>query len=225
MGSDLGVPIRHSNANGELYNFLIDKIHRKLDGWSACSLSFTGCLTLIKSVLLSISSYIMQTCSFPSRICGKIEAFVRNFLWGSNITTPKIYLANWASLCQPSNCRGLGFRDLRSQNNVFLLKVCNSLVQNLDALWVRLLYEKNRMMSLCPFSISQANCSPFWRSLSRLWPNYIGNVAWSLGDGSIAWFWSDNWIPALDPLHLWARPEVVVYLTVRVRDMVLPDGS
>uniref|UniRef100_A0A199UBV5 Uncharacterized protein n=1 Tax=Manihot esculenta TaxID=3983 RepID=A0A199UBV5_MANES len=47
------------------YQFLLDKIQRKLSGWNANSLSMAGRITLAKAVIAAIPNYFMQTALLP----------------------------------------------------------------------------------------------------------------------------------------------------------------
>ncbi|KAE8668727.1 hypothetical protein F3Y22_tig00112285pilonHSYRG00060 [Hibiscus syriacus] len=59
MGVHLKVPVRRANVSNDIYNFLLDKIQSKLDGWSVRTLSFAGRIILAKFILSSIPSYLM----------------------------------------------------------------------------------------------------------------------------------------------------------------------
>nr|POE46375.1 hypothetical protein CFP56_55234 [Quercus suber] len=43
------------------YQYLVDKIQKKIEGWQAKYLSVASCVTLIKSSVASIPLYAMQT--------------------------------------------------------------------------------------------------------------------------------------------------------------------
>ncbi|KAL4319267.1 hypothetical protein GQ457_18G015530 [Hibiscus cannabinus] len=89
----LGVPVRHTRANSDIYNFLIDKLQTKLSGWSARTLSFSGRLTLAKSVLMSVPTYVMHASKLPnmgdSNILGVMTVSVTPSTRSSRRTDPR----------------------------------------------------------------------------------------------------------------------------------------
>lgn len=76
----LGVPLLHDRVNKDIYHYILKKINQKLFDWNANLISFAGRLTLVKSVLMIIPTYAMQTTALPKSLCDHIEAVVRKFL-------------------------------------------------------------------------------------------------------------------------------------------------
>ncbi|EOY02376.1 LINE-type retrotransposon LIb DNA, Insertion at the S11 site-like protein [Theobroma cacao] len=101
MGKYIGVPLLHGRKTAHIYKSLIDKVRSRLCAWKASSLSSTGRLTLVQSVLTSIPLYTMQTISIPLEICKKIELLCRNFLWHGDGQSKKVHLLRWSTLCKP----------------------------------------------------------------------------------------------------------------------------
>ena len=42
LGKCLGFPLKHARSSSQDYNFIIEKVQRKLAGWKSYLLSFTG---------------------------------------------------------------------------------------------------------------------------------------------------------------------------------------
>ena len=42
LGKCLGFPLKHARSSSQDYNFIIEKVQRKLVGWKSVLLSFTG---------------------------------------------------------------------------------------------------------------------------------------------------------------------------------------
>lgn len=99
LGSYLGIPLFHTRVKKSTFQFLIEKVQRKLNGYDAKLLSLVGRTTLAKSVLLAILGYFMQAALLPIGVCARIEQIVRQFIWGSNGKTNKTALVNWESFC------------------------------------------------------------------------------------------------------------------------------
>ncbi|KAA3471164.1 Retrovirus-related Pol polyprotein LINE-1 [Gossypium australe] len=80
------------------FKFVVDKVKCKLDNWNANMLSMAGRVTLVRSVLLLIPNYIMQTMKSSYGICTKIKKIARGFVWGSSDSNNKISLVNWGRI-------------------------------------------------------------------------------------------------------------------------------
>lgn len=61
------------------FQFLIDKLNSKLQGWKARLLSQVGRTTLISSVLQSLPLYTFSCFKVLESICNKMDSFVRSF--------------------------------------------------------------------------------------------------------------------------------------------------
>jgi len=80
----LGFPMINGRLTKSDYEFLIDKIQRRLASWKNKLLNKAGRLGLAQSVLTSIPSYYMQIAWLPSSICENINKYARSFLWKGN---------------------------------------------------------------------------------------------------------------------------------------------
>lgn len=80
LGKYLGVPIFHNRVNRRSFQFILDKLDHRLSNWKVKTLSFAGRLTLMKSVLRSLPSYVMQSTNVPRYIHDKIDKRCRDFI-------------------------------------------------------------------------------------------------------------------------------------------------
>ncbi|KAL8151605.1 hypothetical protein V2J09_021413 [Rumex salicifolius] len=74
---------------------IIDKINTKLVGWNCRPLSLVGRVTLVKSVLTTIPTYLMSTVCLPLSTCKKIDGILRAFIWGKWDHHRKLHLVVW----------------------------------------------------------------------------------------------------------------------------------
>ncbi|KAA3461669.1 LINE-1 reverse transcriptase isogeny [Gossypium australe] len=211
LGNYLGVPLLHDRS--------------KLQNWEARKLSFAGRITLAHSVLLAIPNYFMQSLLVPKGIYDEIERIARQCIWEGSAGHSKTTLVRWDSICQPRSCGGLGFRHLHDQNNSFLMKIWFNLVSRKDVLCVRVRRSKYGWKSQLSKSIHRSNCSHLWRSLSKVWPLFCGNLMWSVGDGSTIRGWKDTWIPDVGPLFPYVFTHYRLNLDSTLKDWVLQDDS
>lgn len=85
LGKYLGVPILHKRVNRRSFQFILDKVDQRLSNWKTKMLSFAGRLTLTKSVLQSLPTYVMQSAYIPRSICDKTDKRCRSFVWGTQM--------------------------------------------------------------------------------------------------------------------------------------------
>nr|KYP46734.1 Retrovirus-related Pol polyprotein LINE-1 [Cajanus cajan] len=67
LGRYLGIPSHHARVRRSDYHEVIERVNKKLSGWKATALSFTGRLTLCKSVIAAIPAYTMQSVYLPKK--------------------------------------------------------------------------------------------------------------------------------------------------------------
>ena len=80
IGTYLGTPIFTTRKTTNSYQFLVDKIQKRIEGWQAIYLSMVGQATLIKATMASIPIYAMQTMLLPQKISQQIDKMSCNFL-------------------------------------------------------------------------------------------------------------------------------------------------
>ena len=103
-----------------IWNPILEKMERRLEGWKHLYLSKGGRVTLIKSTLSNLPTYFLSLFPIPASVANRIERLQWNFLWGSLGDDPKIHLVKWASVCAPISLDGLGIRKLSLFNEVLL---------------------------------------------------------------------------------------------------------
>ncbi|KAL4303140.1 hypothetical protein GQ457_10G015890 [Hibiscus cannabinus] len=200
LGIYLGVPLLHKRVTRAIYGYLIDKVHQRLSGWTASSLSLSGRITLANSVLQAIPSYAMQSAYLPKAICDELEKLIRNFIWGSSSDKRKIHLVNWGIVQQPIGNGGLGLKDLGRQNKAFLMKLAFQLVTNVDKLWIRVIKAKYKWGDQVPLSLKLGNCLRLWRGFGAIWDVIRDSIMWNVRNGAIVNFWNDVWLDSVGPL-------------------------
>lgn len=132
----LGIPLHFFNLKSKDWNFLLERIDKKLSGWKRKTLSIAGRLTLINSVLRAIPLHWMSVFSLPSGIIRKIDKMCRIFLWGIFDRGGGVKnLASWLQICRPKALGGLGIINLRTANRALLLKWWFKFFSNSDRPW------------------------------------------------------------------------------------------
>ncbi|PKI41682.1 hypothetical protein CRG98_037935 [Punica granatum] len=142
LGRYLGVPVVHGRLPRDHFLHIINQVQVRLSGYAGKTLSLAGRVTLAKSVLQAMSSYIMHTMKLPALICSDLEKLCRSFVWGHSSNQRKIHLVNWQTVTQPLARGGLGLRDLSLFNDAILAKKGWSVITNQGSLWVRVVASK-----------------------------------------------------------------------------------
>lgn len=82
IGTYLRTPIFTTRRTANAYQFVVDKIQKKIVGWQAKYLKMAGRATLIKSLVASIPIYAMQTTLLPQKVSQTLDRYSCKFLWG-----------------------------------------------------------------------------------------------------------------------------------------------
>ena len=82
IGTYLGTPIFTTRRTASSYQYLVENISKRIEGWQTKYLSMSGRATLIKASITSIPTYATKTTLLPQKICHQIDKLSRNFLWG-----------------------------------------------------------------------------------------------------------------------------------------------
>ena len=80
IGTYLGTPIFTTRRTTQSYQYLVDKIRMRIEGWQAKYLSMAGQATLKKASMTSIPIYTMQTILLPQKISHQIHKMSCKFL-------------------------------------------------------------------------------------------------------------------------------------------------
>lgn len=195
LGNYLGVPILHERVKADTFSNLLSKANARLAGWKCRTLSFAGRLTLAKSVLSSLSLYMMNSVKLPSKVCKDLDKIAR--IRDDNNVSRKPHLVAWEDVCMPKKVGGLGIQTSEYSNMVALGKLGWKLVNNEAGIWGDLMKAKYGV-TISGGSVTQRRnyyWSHMWRSLKWGIDGVVMNgVRWNLGDGLSIRFWEDVWI-------------------------------
>lgn len=91
-----------------IYQYLLDKVRKKLEGWKLHTLFRTARVALIKSALAASPIYFMQMTTIPKTILKEIECCCRQLTWGEMDGDCKLHTIRWATLWG-TYCRKMGY--------------------------------------------------------------------------------------------------------------------
>jgi hypothetical protein len=94
----LGMPTQIGRSKARVFDYIQDRIWKKLKGWKEKHISFAGRSTLIKAVAQAIPTYIMSCFLLPKSLCHHIESMTCKFWWGNSPDKRKIHWVKWSQL-------------------------------------------------------------------------------------------------------------------------------
>ena len=87
----LRLPSLVGRRKKEGFNFIKEKVWRKLQGWEGKLLSQVGREVLIKAVIQAIPTYAMGCFKLLLGLCHEIETIIKKFWWGQRGDKRKIH--------------------------------------------------------------------------------------------------------------------------------------
>lgn len=122
-GKYLGLPSMIDRNKKSIFNFIKDKVWKKIFSWNSRMLSMASREVLIKVVAQAIPSYCMSIYSIPPSIADDIQKMLNQFWWGSSKKKSRgINWLSWDKLTIHKDHGGLGFRNLQAFNLAMLGK-------------------------------------------------------------------------------------------------------
>ena len=119
------------------FNFIKEKVWRKLQGWEGKLLSQAGREVLIKSVIQAIPTYTMGCFKIPIGLCNEIEGLIKKFWWGQRGDRRRIHWVKWEDMTRSKILGGMGFRELVLHNDSLLAKQAWRLLHNTNSLFYK----------------------------------------------------------------------------------------
>lgn len=118
----LTCPIYTSKKRIGYFDGMVTKVIKRLNSWQGNILSCGGRQVLIKSVIQSLSIYILSAVNPPKGTLELIEKHMANFFWGAVNGKNIYYWSSWENLYFPKNEGGIGLRKMRDIANILAVK-------------------------------------------------------------------------------------------------------
>ena len=133
----LGLPSLMGKEKKASFNYIKERVWRKLQGWEEKLLSQAGREVLIKVVIQAIPTYAMGCFKLPIGLCNEIEMMTRKFWWGQKENKRKIHWLKWSEMTKSKSEGGMGFHDLGLHNDSLLAKQVWRLLQDQSSLFYK----------------------------------------------------------------------------------------
>ncbi|XP_074352119.1 uncharacterized protein LOC141691283 [Apium graveolens] len=97
-GKYLGLPMEVGRRKNEVFDFLTERVGKKLQGWKNKTLSKAGKGLLLKTGAQSIPNFWMNLLLIPAEVCNKIQRLMNGFWWESGTGRKGIRWMAWDKL-------------------------------------------------------------------------------------------------------------------------------
>ncbi|KAL5576375.1 hypothetical protein UlMin_018074 [Ulmus minor] len=177
------------------FDYIKDRVVRKLQGWKERLFSQRGKEVLIKAVIHAIPTYVMSCFIILDSIVREIEAACARFWWGTIEDHKRVHWRKWRDLCSLKVCGGLGFKDLTIFNQALLGKQVSRFLQRSESLVARVFKAKYYPSSSIWETTASPNSSYIWKSI--LWGRNLveKGLRWRVGNGSFISVYNSKWLP------------------------------
>ena len=220
LGLYLGMPTLTSSVTKEKFQYICERIDRRLMGWKTKYLSLAGRITLAKSTLTTLANYPMQATKLPRSICDNIDKKVRKFIWGGSDEKRGNHLIAWEQLQKPHTQGGLAIPSARQANSAFLSKLGWRVLTEPNALWARVLRAKY-CHGRCDVDmfVPKVGMSNVWRGITDNAKVLCEGIQVAVGNGHSTLFWDHRWATSVPLIELAAVPVPTELLGHTVEEM------
>ncbi|GKB39606.1 hypothetical protein Tco_0884548 [Tanacetum coccineum] len=204
-----GVPLLSKRLYVNDCQSLIDKVKKRIKDWKNKSLSFTGRLQLIMSIMGSMQVY-WSLFILPVTISNEVERIMRDFLWNYRELKRGKARIKWANICKPEIEGGLGIKSLATWNITLISKHVWNIINKKDSLWVRWVHMyklKGRNFWDIP---KKEGSSWSWKKILRYRWMFQKHIIHRIGNGMDTSLWFDNW-HAICPLSEFISKRKIYY--------------
>ena len=163
----LGLPVFIGKSRRKAFEFLKDRIWKRMQGWKEKMLSNAGKEILIKAVAQAIPTYAMGCFEITKDLCDQISAMICRYWWSSQEKEKKLHWIRWEKLMRPKGEGGLGFKDIYTFNLAMLARQGWWLVQNKESLCCRILGAKYFPGGDVLQAVAKPCMSYSWRSILK----------------------------------------------------------
>lgn len=139
-GRYLGLPSLVGRRKKEVFNYIKERLWKKLQGWKGKKLSKVGKEDLIKAAAQAIPSYCMSTFLLSSTLLDDLHVMLNKCWWENGGDSAKgVKWMHWEKMYVRKKAGGRGFRDLHLFNVALLGKMAWRLIVEPNSLVCRLL--------------------------------------------------------------------------------------
>ncbi|XP_073360407.1 uncharacterized protein [Aegilops tauschii subsp. strangulata] len=190
----LGLPVYVGAAKTQIFEYLKDRIWKKIQGWIERLLSRAAKDVLIKACAQAIPTFAMSCFDLTKSLCEQMGAMICRYWWAQQDDMKKVHWLSWELLTRPKSKGGMGFRDLHGFNLAMLARQAWRMLTVPDSLCARLLKAKYFPDTSILDAQPKVGISYTWRSILKGVQLLKEGVIWRVGDGTNINIWSGPWL-------------------------------
>jgi hypothetical protein len=190
----LGLPVYVGRSRSKTFEYLLERIWKKIQGWKERMLSKVGKDILIKACAQAIPTFAMSCFDLTKTLCEKISTMICRWWWSQNDKENKMHWLSWDQLSKPKSEGGLGFRDLYGFNLAMLARQGWRMLMNPESLCAKVLKARYFPNSSILRATATPGISYSWRSILKGINLLKEGLIWRIGDGAKVNIWTDPWI-------------------------------
>ncbi|PKU68488.1 Putative ribonuclease H protein [Dendrobium catenatum] len=188
LGSKLSVK-RLSKSD---FQFMLDKIMKKLNNWGTRFFSLSGKITMAKYVILSIPSFHSTVSLVPKSIIKEVERICHNFIWNKSNENLGMHYVCWKKLCDPYEQGGRGIQSCLSKTGPLRAKLAWKYMKDHDSLLHKYLFPKYG--SCWKAENRNKSISTAWKIIKDGSKSLKDIVSWNVSNGHSIDVFEDIWI-------------------------------
>jgi hypothetical protein len=221
-GTYLGLPSMIGRKKKHVFEYIKDRVWKRINSWRGRSLSRAGKEVMIKSVLQAIPSYVMSVYLLPDSTIKDIERMMNSFWWGGGANNKGIQWLAWDRMTHPKSQGGMGFRDLHAFNLAMIAKQGWNILTKPHSLVAKLY--KARYFPNSSFFESKIGNNPSyaWRGIWKARDILINGCRWRIGNGANIRVMHDPWLRGLEGAWISSPQEQGVY-NLQLNDLMVPN--
>ena len=132
----LGVPMNSRKLSLSSCEPLLHQIKTRFSSWSTKTLSFSGRLLLIKTIISGITNFWCSSFVLPKACVAKINSMCSVLLWRGNLEAHNTARVAWETVVKTKKEGGLGVKDLLLWNKACCLRLIWLLFFRPNSVWV-----------------------------------------------------------------------------------------
>jgi hypothetical protein len=187
----LGLPVYVGRSRTKTFEYLKDRMWKKIQGWIERMLSKAGKDILIKACAQAIPTFAMSCFDLTKTLCEQMGSMICRYCWAQHEKENKVHWLSWDILTKPKSEGGLGFRDLYGFHLAMLAKQVWRMLTNPDSLCAKVLKAKYFPTTSILQVVPSSGMSYTWRSIPKGLELLREGVIWRIGDGNNINIWSD----------------------------------
>jgi hypothetical protein len=190
----LGLPVYVGRSRAKTFEYLKDRIWRKIQGWKERLLSKMGKDILIKACAQAIPTFSMSCFDLTKGLCDEMSMMICRYWWAQQENENKMHWLSWEILTKPKSEGGLGFRDLYGFNMAMLARQGWRMLTDPESLCARVLKARYFPNTSILEATASAGISYSWRSILKGLSLVKEGLIWRVGDGTSIDIWVDPWL-------------------------------